>query len=184
MKIIHKTFESKLILITFFLLTFLLTSGASKDKDASETLETASSPYDFELTSIDEKSNIVRLSDLRGKIVLINFWATWCPYCIEEIPELIKIRNKYKKSELEIIGIALPRGNSRIQLLAFKNKYFKKTNKKINYTIVTDNGTVARKYKVPGIPTNFLFDREGNLIAKPELKDLAEVVQNAVSEIK
>ena len=184
MKFFYKIHRSKSVIIIFLLLILLLNSGASKENISSESSHTTSSPYEFKLTAIEGDTTIIRHSDLRGKVVLVNFWATWCPFCIKEIPELIKIRNKYKKSELEIIGIALPRGNSRRQLLAFKNKYFKETNNKINYTIVIDEGIVARKYSVRGIPANFLFDREGNLVAKPGLNELAQTVQNAVREAK
>ena len=118
---------------------------------------------DFTLADLD--GNWVSLSELKGKVVLLNFWGTWCGPCRREIPAFIKLTEKYKKDGLEIVGITLTSGPpERIQ--SFSDKWG------INYTLLTDiegNETqvVTAKYgqatrqRITGIPTTFIIDREG-----------------------
>lgn len=96
-----------------------------------------------------------QLSDYRGKVVLINFWATWCPPCVKEIPDLVELQTSYGDRGLVILGISLDRNPDRV-LQPFIDKY------KINYPILLDDGRVAKNYGgITGIPTTFLVDREG-----------------------
>ena len=118
---------------------------------------------DFTLADLD--GNWVSLSELKGKVVLLNFWGTWCGPCRREIPAFIKLTEKYKKDGLEIVGITLTSvPPERIQ--SFSDKWG------INYTLLTDidgNETqvVTAKYgqatrqRITGIPTTFIIDREG-----------------------
>ena len=118
-----------------------------------------------DFTLADLNGNWVSLSELKGKVVLLNFWGTWCGPCRQEIPAFIKLTEKYKKDGLEIVGITLTSGPpERIQ--SFSDKWG------INYTLLTDidgNETqvVTAKYgqatrqRITGIPTTFIIDREG-----------------------
>ena len=132
-------------------------------KKVNKNLNQALSAPDFTLADLD--GNWVSLSELRGKVVLLNFWGTWCGPCRQEIPAFIKLTEKYKKDGLEIVGITLTSGPpERIQ--AFSDQWG------INYTLLTDiegNETqvVTAKYgqetgqRITGIPTTFIIDREG-----------------------
>ncbi len=175
-------------IISFFVLTIFYSSllfscgeNKAKQEDTSKNASSSSNHLDFELTSLND-DKIIRLSDNRGKVVLVVFWATWCQYCLQEIPELIEIRNIYDPSELEIIAIALPRGNTKEQLNIFRNNFFEKTDKQINYTIVTDDGTVSRKYDVKGIPAHFFFDRKGVLVTTPKYGKLMDILKEVINE--
>jgi peroxiredoxin len=118
---------------------------------------------DFTLADLD--GNWVSLSELKGKVVLLNFWGTWCGPCRREIPDFIKLAEKYKKDGLEIVGITLTSGPPE-NIQSFSDKWG------INYTLLTDiegNETqvVTAKYgqvtgqRITGIPTTFIIDREG-----------------------
>ena len=118
---------------------------------------------DFTLADLD--GNWVSLSELKGKVVLLNFWGTWCGPCRQEIPAFIKLTEKYKKDGLEIVGITLTSGPPE-NIQSFSDKWG------INYTLLTDiegNETqvVTAKYgqvtgqRITGIPTTFIIDREG-----------------------
>lgn len=81
-----------------------------------------------ELTFKDIKGRVVRLSDYRGKVVMINFWATWCPPCRAEIPELIKLQREYRRRGLQVIGVTYPP-----QTLAQVRRFVQRA--KVNYPV-------------------------------------------------
>ncbi len=96
-----------------------------------------------------------RLSDHRGEVVLLNFWATWCPPCVKEIPDFVKLYDRYRERGLVILGLSVDR-NPQSVLPAFIKRH------KINYPVLLDDGRVAGDYGgITGIPTTFLIDREG-----------------------
>ena len=118
---------------------------------------------DFTLANLD--GDWVSLNELKGKVVLLNFWGTWCGPCRREIPAFINLTEKYKKDGLEIVGITLTSG-SPSNIRSFADKWG------INYTLLTDiegneTQTVTALYsqatrqRITGIPTTFIIDREG-----------------------
>ncbi|MEO0074583.1 MAG: TlpA disulfide reductase family protein [candidate division WOR-3 bacterium] len=111
---------------------------------------------DFTLEKID--GGTITLSQLKKKVILIDFWATWCPPCQEAIPHLVDLYDKYKDKGLAILGISLDQNKEAIP--PFINEY------KINYPILLGNQEVAKKYQIQGIPTFFVFDRSGNIVYK------------------
>ena len=100
---------------------------------------------------------IIELSKLKGKVVIVNFWATWCPPCRAEIPDFIKVYNVYKSKGVEIIGIALDEeGWSKVKPFVDKNK--------INYPIVLGSMDIVQQYGgIQGIPTTFFVDKNGDV---------------------
>lgn len=109
---------------------------------------------DFVFNDLDDKP--VRLSDFRGKVVLVDIWATWCPPCRKEIPGFINLYKKYKDKGLEIIGIAADVEGKRV-VKPFAEEF------KMNYTIVIGGQREVMRIFGPVryIPTTFLIDEKG-----------------------
>ena len=113
-----------------------------------------------DFTLPDLEGNSLTLSDFKGRVIILNFWATWCPPCRREIPDFVELYEKYKDEGLLIIGVNLDRGDSR-SVKQFSKEY------KINYPIVLGNVNVTQDYGgVRAIPTTFVIDRKGNIKEK------------------
>jgi thiol-disulfide isomerase/thioredoxin len=110
----------------------------------------------------DTQGNQQRLVDYRGKWVLVNFWATWCPPCEQETPDLIALHNAHKNSDLVVIGVALD--STRQAVAAFVAKHG------IPYPIVVGSYTLAEAQvgAVEALPTSYLYDPTGKLVSYQE----------------
>ena len=112
---------------------------------------------DFTLTSVDGKT--ITLSQLRGKVVLLDFWATWCAPCRLAIPHLNDLYKAYRERGLEIIGLSLDKGSpERVRKFAH--------NMGIEYAIIMANDDLVTKYGISPIPTTYLIDRKGYISNK------------------
>lgn len=106
----------------------------------------------------------LRLADFRGKVVVINFWATWCPPCIREIPGFVRFQEAYADKGVVVVGINFMDQMDQKTLVAFKKK------KKINYPLVYGTpeqlGGLARDLGgVFGLPTSKILNRQGQVVA-------------------
>jgi cytochrome c biogenesis protein CcmG/thiol:disulfide interchange protein DsbE len=112
----------------------------------------------FTLQDLDGKQ--VSLSDFKGKVVILDFWATWCPPCTKEIPHFIKLYEQYKDRGFAMVGISLDnKGVSVVKSFAQKNR--------INYPILMADGQVQTAYGgITSIPTTFVIDAEGSMRRK------------------
>ena len=164
---------AEFIIIGIILLGLILT-GCSKKEQAKNggnqsqaaTQETqnvsqqegfiGSEAPEFELENLSGEK--VTLDQFSGKVVLLNFWATWCPPCRKEIPEFVEMYSEYEDDGLEIVGVTLNSGSAeKIQNFAYKNK--------MNFPILTGSKektmNLAQKYNIKAVPTSFVIDREG-----------------------
>jgi peroxiredoxin len=98
------------------------------------------------------------LAGLHGKVVLVNFWATWCPPCRREIPDLNTLYQQFRDQGLVILGIS---DEERAKVTAFKAQH------PMNYPVLLDPGRkVNQQFAVEGLPQSFLYDREGRLVTE------------------
>lgn len=116
----------------------------------------ASAP-DFTLKTLEDKE--IALSGLKGKVVLLDFWATWCGQCREAIPHLTQIYKIYQEKEFETIGMNMDRGGTGIVRNFVKSM-------DIPYPIIITPDDVARNFGVTGLPTTVFIDKEGKIREK------------------
>jgi len=107
---------------------------------------------DFQLETLDGRK--VRLSDYKGKVVLLNFWATWCASCAQEMPRLVELYDKYRNRGIEILAISTDEKTDHPKVA----RYVKQRN--LNFTVLFDNG-MEKSYGIDGLPTSVVVDKQG-----------------------
>lgn len=133
-------------------ITTLLLAVFMANSQFSVAAEKNSPAPEFSLPT--QNSEPVSLSSLKGKTVIVNFWASWCKPCRKEIPELINIFNKYKDQGFEIVGINID--NEKQNATRFIKEFA------INYTVAFDpEMNVINSYKATGMPSSFIVDKNG-----------------------
>ena len=106
----------------------------------------------------DQKGNDVSLEAQRGKVVMINFWATWCPPCIKELPTMIELKESLADKPFEILAINMGEEPWVIE------QFLAKFDATFNFPLLLDSiGKVATAYKVSGLPATMLVDKEGRI---------------------
>ncbi len=132
---------------------------AAQGQKVSQTQKQPPMAPNFTLKDIE--GNDVSLSDYKGKVVFVNFWATWCPPCRGEIPDLIKLQEKYGKDGFAILGISVDQQNSIGKVPGFVKKMG------MNYPVLYSQIDVVRNYGgIESIPTTFVINRDGRALGK------------------
>ena len=150
-----KRFEGKILIrIIVIISIFLLCFGCQKEVGAVPKAP------DFSLPDLSGKT--VTLEQYRGSVVVLDFWATWCPPCRASIPELVKLQDKYKDDGLVVLGISTDdqRKVNNAYLRSFCDKF------KINYRVLRYDYKVIEAYfgnQAPALPTMYVIDREGHV---------------------
>jgi cytochrome c biogenesis protein CcmG, thiol:disulfide interchange protein DsbE len=148
--------------------------GCSSSREASKGGEKAAPQFSFQ--SLEGKT--VAMKDLANKVVVVDFWATWCGPCREEIPHLNKLYSELKGKGFEIVGISMDEGGTDVV------KDFAKE-LRIQYPIVMGNEKDAEAFGgILGLPTTFIIDRQGNVAKKyiglPPAADMERVIKELV----
>ena len=137
-------------------------SAAPQYKSALAKLEADDAKrqnINFTLTDLNGKS--WTLKDLKGKVVMVNFWATWCPPCQKEMPDLEALYNKYKDSGFVILAISQDDETDKEKVAPFVAE------RKITYPIFLDPAQkVGKEFEVNGIPKSFVYNRDGILVTE------------------
>jgi peroxiredoxin len=142
---------TRTLVIAFSFLLFLSCSMGNAPKEGKVA-------PDFELLSLDGRQ--ISLSQFRGKVVILDFWATWCKPCRLELPHFAALHQEFGKDALQIVGVSLDRVGS-AEVTAFVKEW------KIPYIVVMGNGEVVKNYGgIRGIPTTFVIDKDGNIYRK------------------
>jgi cytochrome c biogenesis protein CcmG/thiol:disulfide interchange protein DsbE len=126
--------------------------GKAPGEENKKLLEEAKKKLsELNLLTIDGKE--VKLSDYKGKVVLVNFWASWCPPCKEEMPVLEKVYQKYNDKNFVILAVNMDTSEGAMKEFLEKNRY--------SFPIVRIKGEAG--LNIPGLPTSYLVDKDGSV---------------------
>ena len=138
--------------------SFTSHSGGVANASGDEDRFNGKAAPNFELKLLDGKGKTLKLSDLKGKGVVVNFWATWCEPCKIEMPWLVDFQNKYGPQGLQIVGISMEDTDEKT-ISTFAHKMG------VNYPILIGEEKVADLYGgIDGMPTLFFVDRSGKIV--------------------
>ena len=134
----------------YFLRTPAIVPGEAQTREAF--------PLEFTLTDLEGQA--IRLSDLRGQVVLLNFWATWCPPCRAEMPSMQALYQKYREQGLAILAISSDvEGKDRVAPFIEKRGF--------SFPVLVDpRNVVGTRVRVGGIPTSYLLDKQGRVVGR------------------
>jgi peroxiredoxin len=129
-------------------------TGSSPSGNSGEVTQKIKAP-NFELRDIN--GNRLALGDFKGKVVFLDFWATWCPPCILSLPEVEKLVDDYKSKQVEIISLSLDTNEEIV-------RKFMQAHKITSHVAVALDSGVEMRYNVNGIPAFFIIDKEGMVV--------------------
>ena len=145
---------------------------AAKRRLEKEFAKFVSFPFTFELPDLADK--VVKLADFEGKVLIVDFWGTWCPPCRAEIPHFIKLKKTYNKKGLEIIGInfeRVPKDQWKTVIQQFSKQF------NMNYPSLIGDDATRRDIKLRAVPTTLFIDRTGKVRMKFEGARSYEVLE-------
>lgn len=162
---------------------FVMEMGAIAERTAVENIPAeVSFPFDFSLTTIDDKP--LRLADYKGKVVIVDFWGTWCPPCRAEIPSFIKLQKEFGEQDFQMIGLNYEGGSPTSDMKKVKNYV---SSEGINYPCAL--GDDATQQQVPNFnayPTTLFIDKKGKvrhrLVGLHSYNDLSAIVKKLLTE--
>ena len=149
------------LLIIFIYLIITNFSYASEKPDIKNLVLIKNPKIYEDVTFKDINQNIVKLDDFKGKLVLLNFWATWCAPCKEEMPSLDNLQSNNNFSNLKIFPINIAQEDTLKSELFFKELNIKNLDIYIDAPI-----TLAKKFTLRGVPTTILFNKQGKEFAR------------------
>jgi len=155
-------------IIILLILIAILTAGCSEKGEPAQNQDVSSQQQenpeatddaipapDFELETLD--GTTIRLSDLRGKNVILNFWATWCGFCVTEMPDLQKLQEAYKDDDLLILAVNVGETKETVE------KFVKENNLELTVVLDKDMG-VSNTYGVRSFPTTIAVNKKGEAV--------------------
>jgi cytochrome c biogenesis protein CcmG/thiol:disulfide interchange protein DsbE len=160
-------------------------SGENTEEESISSIKEGNTPNDIEeeieyfndFTLLDLDKNEVSLSDFQGKIVVLNFWATWCPPCRDEIPDFIEVNNLYKDENVQIIGVSIDTDMKALD--DFVEEF------DINYPTWIDGtiDNISPEWGIRAIPTTFFLNENGEVIFKNVGRMTKDQIINILEEV-
>ena len=148
-------FKVKKSICLFLALLLIVITGCRRDAPVAREGESAP---DFTLTGLSGEK--VRLSDFRGKVILLNFWASWCPPCREEIPALVSLEKAMAGKDFRMLAVAIDKGG-RDAIVEFLKR------EGVTLPVLLDpDGSVGKTYGITGVPETFVIDKKGTIRKK------------------
>ena len=147
-----------LIVILFGILILLQTKDSFYNPSSGPGPENGLPAPNFSLPDLD--GQMVSLADYKGKVVLLNLWATWCPPCVEEMPSMEKLYRELKGEGFEILAVSIDESGAQ-DVQPFMQKH------KLSFPALTDSkGAIKNLYQTTGVPESFIIDKDGILVEK------------------
>lgn len=152
--------RSKLTITLVSIIILIVTFGIVWLQSAKyEPLTVGKEAPDFSLPNLEEKT--VRLSDYRGKVVFLNFWATWCKPCREEMPSMDVLYKNFEREGLVVLAVSIDRVTTKKDIPPFI------TSMNLTFPVLVDSwGQTDKRYKLMGVPETYIIDQQGILREK------------------
>ena len=145
-----------LIIVGVGIIVLLQTKDSSFNLSGKPRFEKGVPAPNFTLPDLDGK--MVSLADYKGKVVLLNIWATWCPPCVEEMPSMEKLYQELKNESFEILAVSIDESGAKA-VLPFMKKH------KLSFPALTDTkGAINSLYQTTGVPESFIVDKDGKIV--------------------
>jgi len=156
-------------------------------KDDSTTSEKANVTPAFDFTLTDQYGNEHTLSDYKGKVVFLNFWATWCPPCNKELPDIEELYNEYNLNQDEVVFLGITNPSS----AKYPNNQDEEKDEIISFledkkytfpTLFDETGEVLQNYNISAFPTTFMIDKEGNIVGYVPGMMTKDIMVNVINQ--
>jgi cytochrome c biogenesis protein CcmG/thiol:disulfide interchange protein DsbE len=170
--------STRVFLLLILALALLSCAGKSDENGHLSSAAPGDSAPNF--TARDLSGKDVSLSGLAGRVVILEFWATWCPPCRSTIPDLIALQDRYRDRKVTVLAVSVDEGRNIVSKLFD----FSKENK-INYTILLGNDAISQAYKVRNIPVVFLIDKTGKIVSRHTgaVEDFAGTLSSQIDKV-
>jgi len=161
--------------VKFFVLMLIAIASLTFYTSCNKANPNTKAAYNFELVTLEGQK--ITLDDFKGKVLLLDFWDTWCPPCKAEIPHFVELYSKYNAEGFEILGVAFGREGQQVV-----NNFIQDYN--INYINALANREIVNGYGgITSIPTTFLIDKKGNIYKKYVGYNDKSVFENDIKSI-
>jgi len=145
-----------MLIIGIGIIVLLQTRKSSLNQAEKPRFKKGEPAPNFTFPDLDR--NMVSLADYKGKVVLLNIWATWCPPCVDEMPSLEKLHQALKDEKFAILAVSIDESGAEA-VRPFMNKH------KLSFLALTDTaGAIKNLYKITGVPESFVIDKDGRIV--------------------